>query len=91
MGGAGCGPCPPAGWQCPLHDQSRSHFNSSVQVSAKDTGESPAEGGPGAGVSLHLAGCRVEAVPLGPVVISLQTASFVLLSFPLGGFVVEDL
>ena len=30
-------------------------------------------------------------MPLGPVVISLQTASFVLLSFPLGGFVVEDL
>ena len=36
--------------------QSRSHFNSSVQVSAKDTGESPAEGGPGAGVSPALGG-----------------------------------
>lgn len=76
--GRGCGPCPPAGWQCPLHDQSRSHLNRSVQVSATDAEESPAERGPG--LESHLTwlaasvGCRVEAVPLGPAVVSLQTA-----------------
>ena len=52
--------------------QSRSHFNSSVQVSAKDTGESPAEGGPGAGVSPPAIGLPPTVCPQGPRLGSLQ-------------------
>lgn len=53
VGGVGWNSCPPAGWQCPLHDQEGDlTLTAAAQVSAKDTGESPAEGGPGAGVSL---------------------------------------